>query len=450
MVAHHQGNQPRPERDLTLYDHANPRLARSSVVGLFRKNDREAEMMEEIRQHLDLLTERNIAAGMSPDEARNAARREFGGVEQIKEIAREERIWMWPEQLWKDFRFALRQLRKSPAFTLVAILTLALGIGANVAIFSVVNAVLLRPFAFAQPEKLIWIWSQRPQTMRGNFTLPEFCDYRDQNTLLDGLAAIASYNANLTDQSEAERVQGVRLSANIFQILGVQPLLGRVLDAADDRPGAPAVALISHGLWARRYGKQSSVIGTNVTLNGEPRVIVGVLPPDFVLPNLDSEVVVPLQPESDPREERPELRELFAHGRPDQTGRVGGTGARGARFDPAEFAAPISGRLCGKDRRRYRAAHGRDRGELEEHADHDPGRGRRVAFDRVRESGRHVAGASGRATTRTRGPLGPGRHAHATDPPVAGGKRRARDRRRRAGIFPGDVGIERAGQSCSH
>src|SRR5882762_9021697 len=137
--------------------------------------------------------------------------------------------------MFTDIRFAVRQLLKSPAFSLVAVLTLALGIGANVAIFSVVNAVLLRPFAFAQPEKLIWIWAQRPDTARGNFTLPEFCDYRDQNTLLQGLAAVGSYNANLIDQSEAERVQGVRLSANILQILGVQPLLGRVLVAADDR-----------------------------------------------------------------------------------------------------------------------------------------------------------------------------------------------------------------------
>jgi putative ABC transport system permease protein len=271
------------------------------LFGLLRKNSRDAEMAEEIQQHVDLLMERNIAAGMLPGEARNAALRKFGGLEQIKEISREQRVWMWPDQLWQDFRFALRQLLKSPAFSLVAALTLALGIGANVAIFSVINAVLLRPFAFAQPEKLVWIWSQRPDMARGNFTLPEFCDYRDQNTLLQGLAAVASYNANLVDQAEAERVQGVRLSANIFQILGVQPLLGRVLDAADDRPGAPAVALISHGLWARRYGKQNTIIGANVTLNDEPRVIVGVLPPDFVLPNLDTEVVIPLQPESDPR-----------------------------------------------------------------------------------------------------------------------------------------------------
>ncbi len=271
------------------------------LLGLLRKSSRDAEMAEEIQQHVDLLTERNMATGMTPGAARNAARREFGGVEQFKEISREQRVWMWPDQVWKDFRFAFRQLRKSPLFSLVAVLTLALGIGANVAIFSVVNAVLLRPFAFTEPQKLIWIWSQRPQTTRGNFTLPEFCDYRDQTTLLEGVAAIASYNANLVDQSEAERVQGVRVSGNIFQILGVQPLLGRGLDAADDRPGAPAVALISHGLWARRYGRQSAIIGTNVSLNGEPRMIVGVLPPDFVLPNLDSEVVVPLQPDSDPR-----------------------------------------------------------------------------------------------------------------------------------------------------
>jgi putative ABC transport system permease protein len=203
--------------------------------------------------------------------------------------------------MFTDIRFAVRQLLNSPAFSFVAVLTLALGIGANVAIFSVVNAVLLRPFSFDHPEKLISIYAQRPDTSRGAFTLPEFCDYRDQNTLLQGLAATGSYNANLIDQGEAERVQGARLSANIFEILGVQPLLGRVLNAADDRPGAPAVALIGHGLWERHYGKQNTIIGTNVTLNGEPRVIVGVLPRDFVLPNYDTDVVIPLQPESDPR-----------------------------------------------------------------------------------------------------------------------------------------------------
>ena len=273
----------------------------SRLLGLLRKRNRDAEMADEIQQHVELLTDRNLAAGMSPDEAHNAAVRQFGGIEQIKERAREERVWMWPAQLWRDLRFAMRQLWRSPAFSFVAVLTLALGIGANVAIFSVVNAVLLRPFGFAEPQKLVCLWSQRVDSARGNFTLPEYCDYRDQNTLLDGLAAVASYNANLTDHGEAERIQGVRVSANLFQILGAQPLLGRALESNDDRPGAPAVALISHSLWTRRYAKQPTIIGTNVTLNGESRVIVGVLPPDFLIPNLDSDVVVPLQPENDPR-----------------------------------------------------------------------------------------------------------------------------------------------------
>jgi putative ABC transport system permease protein len=203
--------------------------------------------------------------------------------------------------LWQDVRFALRQLSKRPAFSFIAVFTLALGIGANVAIFSVVNAVLLKPFAFAEPKRLVWIYSAFPDNARAGFTLPEFCDYRDQNTLFEGLGGVGTYNANLVDGDQPERVQGVRLSARIFQILGVQPLLGRTLVESDDKTGAPAVAVISYGLWSRHYGRQQNVIGRSVILNGEPCTIVGVLPPDFVLPNLDTEVAVPLQPDADPR-----------------------------------------------------------------------------------------------------------------------------------------------------
>jgi putative ABC transport system permease protein len=203
--------------------------------------------------------------------------------------------------LLQDLRFAIRQLMTSPGFSSVAILTLALGIGANVAIFSIVNAVLLRPFAFKAAEKLVWIYSQSPDRPRANFSLPEFCDYRDQATLFHGLAAVGYFNANLVDGDEPEHVLGVRSSANMFEILGVQPLIGRALIAADDRNGAAPVAMISHRLWSRRYGRDTRIIGRTVFFNGEPRVIVGVLPADFALPNLDTDVVVPLQPDADPR-----------------------------------------------------------------------------------------------------------------------------------------------------
>jgi putative ABC transport system permease protein len=200
-----------------------------------------------------------------------------------------------------DLKFAVRQLRKSPGFTFVAVLTLGLGIGATVAAFSVVNSILLRPFAFTEPDKLLWIYSRLPDNPRANFSLPEYCDYRDQNRSFDGLGSVASYNASLSESGEAERVQGVRMTANAFGILGVRPLHGRLLIAEDDRNGAPSVVVISYGLWSRRYAKDKNVVGRTVNLDGIPREIVGVLPPSFALPNLDTDLVVPLQPDSDPR-----------------------------------------------------------------------------------------------------------------------------------------------------
>jgi predicted permease len=205
------------------------------------------------------------------------------------------------DQAIQDVRFSLRALRKSAGFTLVAVITLALGIGATVATFSVVNTVLLRPFAFARPEKLLWIYSQRSDNPRTNFSLPEYCDYRDQTTSFESLAGVASFNPSFSDSGPPERVQGVRMSANAFAMLGVRPFLGRTLIAEDDRNGARGVVLISYGFWSRRYARDPAVIGRAVNLDGQTREIVGVLPASFALPNLDTEIVVPLQPDSDPR-----------------------------------------------------------------------------------------------------------------------------------------------------
>jgi predicted permease len=274
---------------------------RALAARFFHRSQTENDLEEELRAHIQQRADDLERSGIDRVEAERRARIEFGSHELFKEECREALGGNLIDTLIQDVRFSLRTLRKSPAFFAVAVVTLALGIGATVAAFSVVNAVLLRPFAFSDPERLLWIYSQRPDNPRTNFSLPEYCDYRDQNTSFDGLAGIASFNPSLSDSGEAERVQGVRMSANSFGILGLRPLVGRTLIAADDRNGAPAVVMISYGLWSRRYAKSPAIVGRSVNLNGESRQIVGVLPSSFALPNLDTDIVVPLQPESDPR-----------------------------------------------------------------------------------------------------------------------------------------------------
>lgn len=216
-----------------------------------------------------------------------------------------------------DFRHSLRSLRRSPGFAFTAIVTLALGIAAITLLFSLVDAVLLRPLPFMEPDRLAWLYSRVASRPRALFTLAEFCDYRDRNRSFQRLAAVGSFNANLVDRGgDAERVQGVRISADAFAMLGVTPASGRLLAAADDLPQAPRVAVISHHLWQHRYGGDAAVVGTTVMLNGESYEIAGVLPRGFILPALDSEVAVPLKPESDPlRDERGAVNFLRLVGR---------------------------------------------------------------------------------------------------------------------------------------
>ena len=261
----------------------------------------EREMEEELQSHVQLRADVLERGGLERAEAERRARIEFGSHVRFKEECREAIAGNAVNQMIQDVRFSLRALRKAPGFSLVAVITLALGIGATVATFSVVNTVLLRPFAFSHPEKLLWIYSQRSDNPRTNFSLPEYCDYRDQATSFDGLSGVASFNPSFADAGPPERVQGVRMSASAFALLGVRPLLGRTLIAEDDRNGARGVVLISYGLWSRRYARDPAVTGRAVNLNGETREIVGVLPASFALPNLDTEIVVPLQPDGDSR-----------------------------------------------------------------------------------------------------------------------------------------------------
>ena len=207
----------------------------------------EREMQEELQLHVQLRADALERAGLDRAEAERRARTEFGSHVRFKEECREAMGGNAIDAAIQDVRFSLRSLRKSPGFSLVAVITLALGIGATVATFSVVNTVLLRPFAFSHPEKLLWVYSQRSDNPRTNFSLPEYCDYRDQATSFEGLAGVASFNPGFADSGPPERVQGVRMSASAFMVLGVRPLLGRTLIAEDDRNGARGVVVISYG-----------------------------------------------------------------------------------------------------------------------------------------------------------------------------------------------------------
>jgi putative ABC transport system permease protein len=192
------------------------------------------------------------------------------------------------DTLWQDVRFGLRALRKNPGFTAVAVLTLALGIGANTAIFSVVNGVLLRPLPFHQPERLVWFWENQPGLSEAPFSAPDFLDYQAQNRSFEQMAAFRSLGFNLTGRGDPERLRANVVSANFFSLLGVTPMLGRALLPEDGLAGARRVAVLSYSLWQRRFGGEASVLGKTVTLNEEPVTVVGVMAADFV-PSQDVE-----------------------------------------------------------------------------------------------------------------------------------------------------------------
>jgi predicted permease len=251
-------------------------------------------LSEEMQHHLKLKTEENIRAGMPEKEARYAAQREFGNVTLLNEDSRGVWNFRWLEQFLQDFRYGARMLRKSPGFTVVAILTLALGIGANTAIFSLVNGILLRPLPYSQPERLVAItdsYSQgsvvamqkllRTMDIAGYYDYPEGAEF------------------NLTGKGEASRLYGASVSANFFAILDAKPALGRVFVAGEDHPGDDNVVILSNALWQRIFGSDPNVVGQQIALDGVNRQIVGVMPADFQFASPKTQLWVPLH--LDPR-----------------------------------------------------------------------------------------------------------------------------------------------------
>ena len=245
----------------------------------------ESEMGEELRFHIEQQTAANVAAGMTQEEARRQALLQFGGVEALKEECREEKRGIWLETLWMDVRFGARMLRKSPGFTLVAVLTLALGIGANTAIFSIINGVLLRPLPFRDPGRLVSL--RQTEISPGDFPLTgaDYLDWQAQNRTLKATTLFDyTHGFNASGAGEPEAAAVVPAQANFFSVLGVQPLLGRGFATGEDAAGKNHVAVLSHGFWKRHFGGRSDVLGRSLELNDEAYTVIGVMPDWFRFP----------------------------------------------------------------------------------------------------------------------------------------------------------------------
>src|SRR5574341_96776 len=200
------------------------------------------------------------------------------------------------QTLWQDLRYGARMLWKKPGFTLIAVITLALGIGANTAIFSVANEALLRPLPYQNPDELVMVWETAPKLgFPHNDVAPaNFIDWRDQNQVFTHIAAFGGASLSLTGRGEPERIEGERVSASLFPLLGVAPALGRVFTEQEDRDGAQGVIVLSHGLWQRRFGGDPGVVGQSLTLDNRPYTVVGVMPAHFRFPGREQEFWTPM------------------------------------------------------------------------------------------------------------------------------------------------------------
>src|ERR1041385_955184 len=260
------------------------RAAAWRLFGVFRKKQCNSEMAEEMQHHLDLLIDRKIASGMSPMEARCAARREFGGVEQIKELAREQRMWMWPDQLRQDLRFGLRMLRRNPGFSFLAILCLTLGIGTNAAVFSWIEGILFHPYPAVAHEERMFVVAGTTRGASGfnQLSYPDCVDLQKNSTLVESIIVDQLVATTLSIGDRAERAVGDLVTPNYFEAIGVHPILGRGFTAEEGMGrNAHPVAVISYEAWKNRYGSDPAIIGKPQYLNGVQHTIVGVAPENF-------------------------------------------------------------------------------------------------------------------------------------------------------------------------
>jgi len=255
----------------------------SRLLGLFRKDRRNAEMAEEIQAHVDLLTERNIAAGMLLHEARNAALRQFGGIEQTKEIAREQRVWRWADEFVQDIRYGARMLRRTPGFSILAILCLTLGIGTNAAALSWIEGILIRPYPLvAHQDRMVALSGTTRGGERGGLSYPDFLDFEKNSTLFESFIVDRIMGTTLSVGDRAERSVGGIVSANYFDALGVRPILGRGFRPEEGTGrNAHPVTVISYLTWKNRFKGDPDIVGKTQFMNGVQHTIIGVAPEKF-------------------------------------------------------------------------------------------------------------------------------------------------------------------------
>ena len=266
----------------------NTRRLFRRLVTLLRGREADRDMDAEMAFHLDMEAADHERSGVPPDEARRRARQSFGGVERFREEGRDARGLGAARDLSGDLRFGLRILRRSPVFTIVAVGTLALGIGANSAIFSVVNAVLLQPLPFPDTRSLVSVWD-------GGHSLAEFTYIRDRSRTLESVATyFPKYAVSLSGSDEPMRLTSAQVSAEFFDVLRVRALQGRFLRKGEDGPGADRVVVISHALWRDRFGSDPLIVGRPIEIDGLSRQVVGVAPPGFTFPSSETRLWIPL------------------------------------------------------------------------------------------------------------------------------------------------------------
>jgi len=283
---------------------------RKRLAGLNLSPTRENEIVEELSQHLDDQYEQALRSVATEEEARRAVLLDLDESDLLapalrrieRRLPKNPAVVMGTERktnllgdLWQDLRYGLRMLVRNPAFTVVAVIALALGIGANSAIFSVVNTVLLKPLPYKNPDALVLVWDEQTHLgfPKDTPSPANFLDWREQNTVFEGMAAMTERSLNLTGVGEPERLDGQRVSANLFSLLGVEPQLGRAFTAEEDKPGS-RVVILSHRVWQTRFGGDATIIGRALNLNGEAYTVVGVMRRGFQFPTPQTQLWVPI------------------------------------------------------------------------------------------------------------------------------------------------------------